>query len=130
MDVGVDHAQEGGVWNEAYHWWEWRDAAGRWHRVDGPAIVRADGLREWFLHGDWHRADGPAVIRTNGHQEWRLHGKRHRVDGPAVIGDDGRQWWYVKGRDITTEVNSWMARSGITLPFTPEQRMEFELRWL
>ena len=45
-----------------------------------------DGTIEYRnAEGKRHRADGPAVTRPDGHQEWWLNGKRHRADGPAVI---------------------------------------------
>src|ERR1039458_4264869 len=54
------------------------------HRVDGPAVVRPDGLSKWYFDGKLHRVDGPAVERENGVREWYINGKYHRVDGPAV----------------------------------------------
>jgi hypothetical protein len=107
MAVKADHTVEGGVWNEALHGWVWHDAAGWRHRVDGPAYIHPDGRQEWYLHGLLHRVNGPAVMYADGHQEW-----------------------WVQGRAITQAVKSWMHDNNITLPFTPEQLVEFELRWL
>ena len=39
--------------------------------------------------GDLHRIDGPAVERISGSKEWWLDGKLHREDGPAIENDDG-----------------------------------------
>src|ERR1700761_7402124 len=41
---------------------------GRFHRDgDQPAIVRANGDRYWYWHGQQHRdGDQPAVVRANG----------------------------------------------------------------
>ena len=37
---------------------------------DQPAIVKADGTREWYRNGELHRDnDQPAVIRVDGTQE-------------------------------------------------------------
>ena len=95
------------------------DENGNYHREDGPAIVGASGLEEWYLHGRrhrvggpahispvikcWfvedrrHRVDGPAIERNNGENEWFINDLRHREDGPAVDFPDTRQW-YLKGR--------------------------------
>ena len=152
MAVNQDYTTEGGVWNQRYHKWEWRDHLvrlhrvddpavigsngrrewwwrGRRHRADGPAVMWPDGRKEWYLHGDRHRADGPAYIGADGTREWWVHDQRHCVDGPAYIHPDGRQWWYVQGRNITGEVTAWMLNNNITWPFTPEQLVEFQLRW-
>lgn len=48
------------------------------HRVDGPALIYADGYQEWRVDGLLHRLDGPAVVDyiDLGH-EWRIRG--HQV---------------------------------------------------
>ena len=43
--------------------------------------------------GRYHRVDGPAVIWPSGQQEWWVNGKRHRENDPAYIGADGSQEW-------------------------------------
>lgn len=45
------------------------------HRVDGPAIIYADGYKEWRINGTLHRLDGPAIVDyiDIGH-EWRIRG--------------------------------------------------------
>jgi len=65
------------------------------HRVDGPAIERANGDKCWFLGGKRHRVDGPAIERANGDREWYVNGKLHRVDGPAVERSDGYRAWFL-----------------------------------
>lgn len=66
----------------------WLDNEGRPHRdLDLPAIIRADGTREWYQRGELHRtttwwtngssydyASNPAVIRADGTQEYWKHG--------------------------------------------------------
>ena len=52
------------------------DASGRRHRLDGPAVERADGTREWWANGQRHRLDGPANLLADGSREWWLHGVR------------------------------------------------------
>jgi hypothetical protein len=41
-------------------------------------------MREWFQDDKLHRIDGPAIERADGTREWYRDGKRHREDGPAV----------------------------------------------
>ena len=65
------------------------------HRLDGPAVIRADGTQIWYLNGQCHREDGPAFIEADGSQSWYRNNKRHREDGPAVIWPDGSQFWYL-----------------------------------
>jgi len=48
----------------------WRNAAGKRHRSDGPAVERIDGTKEWCLNGQHHRTDGPAVEWAGGSTEW------------------------------------------------------------
>jgi len=125
-----DYTQEG-VWNRENKHWSWLNNQDLLHRVDGPAwISGVNGHQEWYLHGKRHRVDGPAIIDATGLQEWYLHGQGHRVDGPAHIGASGSLVWYVQGRNITTEVEEWMQAHNITWPFTPEQLVEFQLRWV
>jgi hypothetical protein len=76
---------------------------GKVHRVDGPAIIRADGTKFWWLNGKVHRVDGPAVFWPDGRQDWYLNGKLHRVDGPAIIHSNGTQYWWLNGQHYTEE---------------------------
>ena len=89
---------------------EYRDIVGRLHRRDGPAVVRPDGTREWWIDGEWfktehhdkrgrfHREDGPALLYSDGYQAYYQHGQRHRTDGPAVVYPDGSGVWWVRGK--------------------------------
>jgi hypothetical protein len=129
MGLEQDYTAQGGVRRKNTCCWEWSDTEGRLHRADGPAVIYDNEGGTWYWHGQLHRVDGPAVAYDDDNQQWWLHGQLHRIDGPADIGADGQGKWYVQGRDITTEVEAWMAAKGITLPFTPEQLMEFQLRW-
>jgi len=76
---------------------EHRDAQGQLHRLDGPAIERANGDKEWYQKGLLHHLDGPAVEWANGSKEWYQNGRLHRLDGPAVEWANGTKMWYVNG---------------------------------
>ena len=67
---------------------------GKPHREDGPAIIDADGRKEWYQNGEYHREDGPAYLDADGYKAWYINGKLHRTDGPAAIWSDGiHEWW-------------------------------------
>lgn len=57
---------------------EYSNAAGFFHREDGPALICNDGYKAWFINGQFHREDGPAIERANGDNSWYLNG--HRID--------------------------------------------------
>jgi hypothetical protein len=71
----------------------WRNEQGDLNRLDGPALVYADGSAEWFLNGKRHRENGPAYESSNGYKAWYVNGKRHRLDGAAVEGLSVKEWW-------------------------------------
>jgi hypothetical protein len=76
----------------------WYNDKEKLHRLDGPAIERANGDKSWYIDGKLHRLDGPAFECANGDKSWYVDGKRHRLDGPAVEWADGDKSWYVDGK--------------------------------
>jgi hypothetical protein len=76
---------------------------GKRHRLDGPAYEQADGYKEWYVDGKLHRLDGPAIEWSNGSKEWYVDGKLHRLDGPAMIWANGDKEWWVDGECLTEE---------------------------
>jgi len=68
------------------------------HRLDGPAIERADGSKQWFQNGERHRLDGPAIERADGSKSWHQNGELHRLDGPAVERANGDMEWHQNGK--------------------------------
>jgi hypothetical protein len=67
-----------------------------------PAVVRADGTKEWYVNGKHHRHpnQGPAIEYEDGSKEWWWHGKRHRYnnsDLPAIEKSNGLKLYYVNG---------------------------------
>ena len=81
----------------------WRNDEGELHRLDGPAIVYADGSKFWYVNGKLHRSDGPAFEGADGHKEWYVNNKRHRLDGPAVEWVHGYKEWWVDGEEYPEE---------------------------
>lgn len=72
------------------------------HRDNGPAVIWYDGTEEWYDQGVKHRDDGPAVTNPSGQAEWYQNGSPHRVDGPAITNPDGTQEWWIHGVQQTT----------------------------
>lgn len=76
----------------------WTLDNGQFHRKDGPAIIRANGSREWFLWGARHRLNGPAIEYINGYKAWIVDGRHHNLDGPAIIDPiESSIKWFIKG---------------------------------
>ena len=108
----------------------WRNQDGELHRDDDlPSRIWADGSLEWHQDGKLHRdGDKPAFISAAGSlQWWCQNGQRHRNCGPATIYLDRELAWWINGKDITQEVNEWLA--GEEWQGTPEQIVEFKLRF-
>lgn len=68
-----------------------------------------DGNKFWLDHnegrwtGTYHRVDGPAVIWADGRLEWWLHGKRHCNTGPAVVYPNGALEFWLDGNPVVPE---------------------------
>ena len=64
--------------------------------------VDRDGTRR-YLNGDGipHRVDGPAIEKPDGTKEWWCNGKRHRIGGPAVVYADGAMCWWINGVELS-----------------------------
>ena len=45
------------------------------HRLDGPAIIRWDGDKIWYVNDKLHRLDGPAAEYGNGDRSWWINGE-------------------------------------------------------
>ena len=45
-------------------------------------FTESDGGKLHLVSGKFHREDGPAIVRAD-HQEWYQNGILHREDGPA-----------------------------------------------
>lgn len=45
--------------------WYLKDTA-KLHNPDGPAVVRADGTKEWWINDERHRVGAPAIEYASG----------------------------------------------------------------
>jgi hypothetical protein len=79
----------------------WYNEKNQLHREDGPAIIYADGDKEWFINDKLHREDGPAIIYADGDKFWYLNDKLHRKAGPAVVWSNGDKEWWLNGKELT-----------------------------
>ena len=93
------------------------------HIPDGQWID-GDGYEVWVKDGKWHRTDGPAVIRTDGLMQWRVDGFLHRDDGPAVVNPDGDIDWYFRGEWYNFE--EWL---DINSEITDSQKVFLKLKY-
>lgn len=85
----------------------WKNAAGRYHREDGPAIKwHTDQRESWYYDGEVHREGGPAMTMLTGALIYYHHGNLHREDGPAIIGSSGEIEWHAYGEEYR-EIEDW-----------------------
>lgn len=73
------------------------------HRLDGPAVIKADGTQIWYVDNKLHREDGPAAIYANGDCYWYQNDAFHRLDGPAIVYTNGDWLYYLNGRRYSKE---------------------------
>lgn len=102
---------------------------GQQHRDgDKPAVIGSNGDLFWLQNNNLHRdGDKPAWIWSNGTLQWWQNGKYHRICGPAIIWSNGKKAWCINNKNITQEVNDWLA--GEEWQGTPEQIVEFQSRF-
>jgi hypothetical protein len=93
------------------------------HRIDGPAIERADGDQYWYQNGQRHRINGPAVEFADGDKRWYQNDLLHRTDGPAVEYTDGYKAWWFKG--VEYDFNDWLEQ----VDFTEVQKTLMRLQY-
>jgi hypothetical protein len=81
----------------------WRNELGQRHRLDGPAIIHANGDCEWYVNGSLHRLDGPAIVRADGTVEYWVNDRLHRLDGPAIERADGTVEYWVNDTEMSKD---------------------------
>ena len=85
---------------EMYRYCQW----GELHREnDLPAIIYANGKKEWWVNGKQHRDAGPAVECLEYGKHWYRWSSLHRIDGPAVELLNGFKAWYLNGYAVSLE---------------------------
>lgn len=81
----------------------WLNSNGDLHREDGPAVIKTNGIKEWWVNGERHREDGPAFEDFHGNYFWYQNRELHRTDGPAVEWEDGDKAWFLNGKQVTEQ---------------------------
>jgi hypothetical protein len=89
----------------------YRNADGKLHNPDGPAVVGLNGEKEYWINGKLHNPNGPAAIYANGYRSHWIHGKLHNSNGPAVIWGHGQhKEYYINGEKLNkAEFTAWRA---------------------
>jgi len=88
----LDHSKmsrfRGSMTGLTHQWFE----NGYMHRVDGPAVICADGSYMWWGNGERHRAPdgGPCFKRADGSYVWMFKG------APWYDGRLFKLWWRVR----------------------------------
>jgi hypothetical protein len=106
---------------------EWYQHGKRHRENDQPAIRYLNGTKEWFVNGNRHRdKDQPAVIRANGTQKWYQHGLLHRDnDKPAVVWADGSEYYYKNGDRYKPDVSKTATEAPVNRYFTNSNYLRF-----
>ena len=43
------------------------------HNSYGPALIREDGYKAYYINNEWHRLDGPAIIFSSGEERYYIN---------------------------------------------------------
>ena len=66
--------------------------------------------------GELHNPHGPAVVRSNCYKSYWIHGKLHNPDGPAMVWPDGSKAYYINGKKLTeAEFKAWQTQQSAPL---------------
>lgn len=62
--------------------------------------------------GFLHRLDGPALEKADGTKMWFVNGLQHRLDGPSTQDPDGLNLWYIEDEEVGpygfTDEDKWL----------------------
>lgn len=61
----------------------------KYHREDGPAIIKEGKFKCWLINGFFHREDGPAVEDDSGYKEWH-------IDDEIFFSEEDFRAWKIK----------------------------------
>jgi len=65
--------------------------------------IMAGNVQVYIKDGQKHRENGPAEIRPDGYKAWFVDGLRHRENGPAVVYPDNTMEYWEKGKLLRRE---------------------------
>jgi hypothetical protein len=94
----------------------YRNADGKRHNPNGPAIVFPNGYKAYWINGKRHNPHGPAIVYADGSKEHYINNERHNPNGPAVVFADGRRAYYINDKRLTkAEFAAWQAQQDAPL---------------
>ena len=70
---------------------------------------------------------GPAIILANGGKEWLVNGKRHRLDGPAIEYPNGHKEWYINGRPDYNQYSQYLIDNNIVDLGYPLKKLDLKI---
>ena len=80
------------------------------HNPHGPAVVKYDGGKSYWINDQLHNPNGPALVYANGYKSHWIHGKLHNPNGPAIVYPDGEKSYFINGEELTkAEFKAWQA---------------------
>jgi hypothetical protein len=89
----------------------YRNASGRLHNPNGPAMVGEDGHKEYWINNKLHNPNGPAIVYADDHKEYWVNGKLHNPNGPAIVYADGHKEYWINNERLTeAEFKTWQAK--------------------
>lgn len=101
-----------GGYNGANTWYSWswtasgfdieyKNAAGKRHRIWGPAYIsKKYDIEIWYKNGEYHRENGPAITHKNNFL-WYYGGKLHNLQGPAIDTGGGPKQYWINGQKLS-----------------------------
>ena len=94
----------------------YRNADGKLHNPDGPAVIYPDGDKAYYINGHLHNENGPAIIRPDGGKSYCINGEFHNPHGPAIVYPDGHEAYYINGNMLTeAEFKAWQTQQDAPL---------------
>jgi hypothetical protein len=89
----------------------YRNADDELHNENGPAVIYADGDKEYYINGQLHNENGPAMVGLDGSKYHYINGYFHNPHGPAIVHTDGSKEYYKNGNMLSeAEFNTWQAQ--------------------
>jgi len=94
----------------------YRNANGQRHNPNGPAVVKYDGHKEYYINGKLHNPNGPAIVDTDGSKYHYINGQLHNENGPAIVWADGSKFYWINSKPLTeAEFAAWQAEQSAPL---------------
>ena len=73
-------------------------------------------IRYYNAEGDLHNPHGPAVIFADGGKQYYINDKLHNGNGPAIVGANSYKAYYINDKLLTeAEFKAWQAQQSAPL---------------